>query len=122
MKEKEKKKKLTLTVSSTPHRATHYAQSKGKTSVVIEKKPQRKWGGKKFQPKDIFNKPKSSPNFSPKKQPPDKSFSIRKIAEERATKRFNDLNEKGLQNKKSALGREKALDQESKANLLYQKL
>ena len=57
MKEKEKKKKLTLTVSSTPHRATHYAQSKGKTSVVIEKKPQRKWGGKKFQPKDIFNKP-----------------------------------------------------------------
>jgi len=30
------------------------------------------------------------------------------MAEERATKRFNDLNEKGLQNKKSALGREKA--------------
>ena len=39
MKEKEKKKKLTLTVSSKPHRVSHYAQSKGKTSVVIEKKP-----------------------------------------------------------------------------------
>ena len=109
MNEKDKKKKLTLTVSSKkPHRVPHYAQSKGKTSVVIEKKPQRKWGGKKFQPKDSFNKPKPPSNLPLKKLPPDKSFNIRKIAEERATRRFNDLNEKNLQNKKSTLGKEKS--------------
>jgi len=109
MSEKDKKKKLTLTVSSKkPHvKVPHYTQSRGKTSVVIEKKTSRKWGGKKFQPKDSFNKPKSSPNFSPKKSTPDKSYNIRKIAEERATRRFNDLGEKNLQNKKSSLGREK---------------
>ena len=112
MSEKDKKKKLTLTVSSkkTHVRVPHYAQSKGKTSVVIEKKPSRKWGGKKFQPKDTFNKPKLSPDFIPKKPTPDKSFNIRKIAEERATKRFNDLGEKNLQNKKNNLGREKKLN------------
>ena len=44
MEEKKKKKKLTLTTSSKkPHSVSHYAQnvqSKGKTSVVIEKKLQ----------------------------------------------------------------------------------
>ena len=44
MEEKKKKKKLTLSVSSKkPHNVPHYAQSRGKTSVVIEKKPTRKW-------------------------------------------------------------------------------
>ena len=39
MEEKKKKKKLTLTVSSgKPHSVPHYTQSKGKTSVVIEKR------------------------------------------------------------------------------------
>ena len=59
MNEKDKKKTLTLTVSSKkPHvRVPQYAHNKGKTSVVIEKKPSRRWGGKKFQPKDSFNKP-----------------------------------------------------------------
>ena len=101
MKEKDKKKKLTLTVSSkNPHvRVPNYAQSKGKTSVVIEKKPSRKWGGKKFQPKDNFNKPKLSNDVPFKKPPLDKSFNIRKIAEERATRRFNDLKENNVQNK-----------------------
>ena len=107
MEEKNKKKKLTLTVSKKSHKIPNYTQSKGKTSVVIEKKPSRKWGGKKFHPKDSFNKPKSSPDFPFKKPSPDKSFNIRKIAEERATRRFNDLNEKNVPNKKSSLGREK---------------
>ena len=39
MEEKKKKKKLTLTTSSKkPYSVPHYTQSKGKTSVVIEKK------------------------------------------------------------------------------------
>ena len=63
-KDQKKKKKLTLTVSSTPHRATHYAQSKGKTSVVIEKKPQRKWGGKKFQPKERQKRTLKMPHYT----------------------------------------------------------
>ena len=121
MSEKDKKKKLTLTVSSKkPHvRVPNYAHSKGKTSVVIEKKPSRRWGGKKFQPKDNFNKPKLSPEFTPKKPTADKSFNIRKIAEERATRRFNDLVEKNLQSKKSTLGREKtfALRKQNKLTL-----
>ncbi|MDC0231750.1 translation initiation factor IF-2 [Pelagibacteraceae bacterium] len=121
MSEKDKKKKLTLTVSSKkPHvRVPQYAHNKGKTSVVIEKKPSRRWGGKKFQPKDSFNKPKLSPDFTPKKPTADKSFNIRKIAEERATRRFNDLGEKNLQGKKSTLGREKtfALRKQNKLTL-----
>tara|TARA_B100001179_G_scaffold153915_1_gene112153 strand:- start:497 stop:712 length:216 start_codon:yes stop_codon:yes gene_type:complete len=50
---KTKKKKLTLSVSSNkPHKVPNYTQSKGKTSVVIEKKASRRWGEKKFQPRD----------------------------------------------------------------------
>ena len=55
MEEKKKKKKLTLTVSSKkPHSVPHYAQnvqSKGKTSVVIEKKTSKKMGWKKIPAK-----------------------------------------------------------------------
>jgi len=123
MKEKDKKKKLTLTVTSkNPHvRVPNYTQSKGKTSVVIEKKPSRKWGGKKFQPKDNFNKPKLSNDMPFKKASQDKSFNIRKIAEERATKRFNDSNEKNLQNKKSTLAREKAFTSRKQNKLTLSK-
>ena len=68
MEEKNKKKKLTLTVSSKkPYKVSQYTQSKGKTSVLIEKKPPRKWGGKKFQPKDSFHKPIASPDLPLKK-------------------------------------------------------
>ena len=64
-----KKKKLTLSVGSKkPHSAPHYAQSKGKTSVVIEKKASRRWGEKKFQTQvNNFNKPRSTGDFAPKK-------------------------------------------------------
>ena len=67
--EKKKKKKLTLSGASikAPN-ASHYAQSRGKTSVVIEKKSQRRWGEKKFQSRGSnFNKPKSDVTFTPKK-------------------------------------------------------
>ena len=104
-----KKKKLTLSVSSKKsHSAPYYAQSKGKTSVVIEKKPQRRWGEKKFQSRDNnFNKPKSSDNSISKKTSINRNVDLRKIAEERATKRFKNLNEDNLQQKKSGLGKEK---------------
>ena len=45
MEEKKKKKKLTLTTSvKTTHNVSHYTPSRGKTSVVIEKKAyRRRW-------------------------------------------------------------------------------
>ena len=60
MENKKIKKKLTLSISGKKtHSVSHYAQSRGKTSVVIEKKTARKWSGKKSQPHDnIFNKSK----------------------------------------------------------------
>ena len=112
---KKKKKKLTLSVSSTTtHNVTNYAQRSGKTSVVIEKKPPRRWGEKKFQPRsNNFNKPKpkSTSGFLPKKPPFDRNIDIRKKAEERATKRFKDKGTKGesLQPKKTGLAKEKSL-------------
>ena len=43
-------------------------QDRGKTSVVIEKKLPKRWGEKKFQPRDSnINKPKSAQDFVPKK-------------------------------------------------------
>ena len=101
---KEKKKKLTLSVSlKKPYNVSSYRQN-NKTSVVIEKKTPRKWGDKKFQSRDSnFNKPKSTSNFGTKKPPVNRNFDIRKIAEERATKRFKNLKEDSLQSKKNNL-------------------
>tara|TARA_B100001245_G_scaffold72007_1_gene50982 strand:- start:343 stop:666 length:324 start_codon:yes stop_codon:yes gene_type:complete len=105
MEEKKKKKKLTLTVSSKkPHSVPHYVknvQSKGKTSVVIEKKSPRRWSEKKFQTKDSSSKSKPTSDFVPKKTPIDKNFNIRKKAEEQATRRFKNLNEGSIQSKKA---------------------
>mgnify|MGYP001189521268 CR=1 FL=1 len=63
-----KKKKLTLSVSSSKlHNVPHYTQSRGKTSVVIEKKPTKRWREKKNQPRDNnFNKPQLTNNFPSK--------------------------------------------------------
>ena len=104
-----KKKKLTLSVGSKkPHSAPHYAQSKGKTSVVIEKKASRRWGEKKFQTQNNnFNKPRSTGDFAPKKTTINRNFDIRKIAEERATKRFGNLKEDSLQQKKKQFRKRK---------------
>jgi len=110
MKEKEKKKKkLTLSISSgkTPN-VPNYVRSSGKTSVVIEKKTQRRWNEKKFEPRNSnINKPKSSGNFVSRKPILNKSFDIRKMAEERATKRFKTIKEDITQQKKSSIGKEK---------------
>ena len=116
----EKKKKLTVNISSKKtHKTPHYVQSRRKTSVLIEKKTVRKWGEKKFQPRDNnFNKPKTSGNFFPKKTATNKNFDIRKIAEERATKRFKNLDQNKLQPKKSSSEKIKILLQKERINLL----
>jgi hypothetical protein len=82
MENKKIKKKLTLSISGKKtHSVPHYAQSRGKTSVVIEKKTARKWSGKKFQPRDnVFNKSKPTSNLFPKKTPINRNFDIRKMA------------------------------------------
>ena len=52
MENKKIKKKLTLSISGKKtHSVSHYAQSKGKTNVVIEKKKQKKKRTKKIQKK-----------------------------------------------------------------------
>jgi len=109
MEKKKIKKKLTLTISSTkPYNVPYYKQNKGKTSVVVEKKAPRRWGANKFQSQDNnFNKPKSTGNFFPKKAPISRNFDIRKIAEERATKRFKGEKE-DLQIKKGNLNKNKS--------------
>ena len=107
--EKTKKKKLTISISSKKtHSATHYVQNRQKTSVVIEKKPARRWGEKKFQPRSSnFTKTKLTDNFRPKKISTNRNFDIRKLAEERATKRFKNLKDDTSQIKKSTLGKDK---------------
>mgnify|MGYP001266663914 CR=1 FL=1 len=109
MEEKKKKKKLTLSISSSKaHNVSNYAQSSGKTSVVIEKKPQRRWGEKKFQPRDSnFNKHKSTDSLASKKPLINKNFNIRQMAEERATKRFKTIKEDIVQQKKGNLNKDK---------------
>ena len=108
MEEKKKKKKLTLSSSSKKtHSTLNYGQSRGKTSVVIEKKPPRRWGERKFQPRDNFNKPKPPIKSVPNRQNNDKKFDIRKMAEERATRRFKNVKEDANQSKKGNLGKEK---------------
>jgi len=108
-KDKIKKKKLTLSISSKKaYSAPNYVQSRNKTSVVIEKKAPRKWGEKKFQPRDNnLNKDKPAGNVFAKKTPVNRNFDIRKMAEERATKRFKSPAQDKLQQKKSNLGKDK---------------
>ena len=112
MEEKKKKKKLTLSVSSGKlSSAPSYGQSKGKTSFVIEKKPAKRWGEKKFQPREKnvnFNKTKSATPFAPKNPSINRAHDIRKLAEERATRRFKTSKEDLSQQKKGAPSREKS--------------
>jgi len=118
-----KKKKLTLSISSKKtHSVPHYVQSRQKTSVVIEKKAVRKWGEKKFQSRDNnFNKSKSTGNFFSKKLPINRNFDIRKMAEERATKRFKNLPKDNLQQKKSSLGKDKGFTSKRENKLTLSK-
>jgi len=123
MEEKKIKKKLTLSVSSNnPHKVPNYTQSKGKTSVVIEKKAPRRWGEKKFQPRDNnFNKPKPTGTFVPKKPLINRNVDIRKMAEERATKRFKNLKEDIIQQKKSSLAKDKGFTSKREQKLTLSK-
>ena len=91
----EKKTKKTLTIStSKPYNISNYKQQKGKTSVVVEKKVSRRWNEKKPQSRvNDFNRTKPKENFFPKKPPINRNYDIRKIAEERATKRFKSEKE-----------------------------
>ena len=112
-----KKKKLTLTISSNkPHSVPHYSYGKQKKSVVIEKRHSRKGNERKFygrssnlrKPESVDRvKSKSSGDFTLKKPPINRNFEIRKIAEERATKRFKNLKEDILVSKKGSSGKNK---------------
>ena len=123
MEEKKKKKKLTLSISSSKtHNVSHYGQSSGKTSVVIEKKPQRRWGEKKFQPRDSnYNKSKPTGDFASKKPIANKNFDIRQMAEERATKRFKTIKEDIIEQKKRNLGKEKGFISKRESKLTDRK-
>ena len=116
------KKKLTLSVSSKKTtNPSSFITSGRKKSVVIEKKPQRRWGEKKFQARNTnFSKPQSTSNFPAKKPPINKSFDIRKIAEERATKRFKNAKE-DAQSKKNSLGKEKGFSSKREKKLTLSK-
>jgi len=121
--EEKKKKKLTLSVSSkTLHNVPNYVKSRQKTSVLIEKKTPRRWGEKKFQSRNNnFNKPESTDSFVPKKTPINRNIDIRKMAEERATKRFKNLKEDSLQPKKSSLGKDKGFTSKREQKLTLSK-
>ncbi|MBA1337662.1 MAG: translation initiation factor IF-2 [Pelagibacterales bacterium] len=118
-----KKKKLTLSVSvKKPLDVSSYRQDKQKTSVVIEKKPQRRWGEKKFQPRDNkFKKPNQETNLTPKKSAPNRTLDIRKIAEERATKRFKSPKETDSQQKKGSLKKDKVFSSKRENKLTISK-
>ena len=118
-----KKKKLTLSISSgKPINVKNFKQSGHKKSVVIEKKPQRKWGERKFQAKGSnFNKPKSSEPYAAKKPAKPRNVDIRKIAEERATQRFKSTKEDNSYNKKSPLGKSKVLSEKRENKLTLSK-
>ena len=107
-----KKKKLTLSIGSKkPHSAPHYAQTKGKTSVIIEKKAPKRWDERKFQVRDKnFDKTKKPGSFVSNKAPINNNFDIRKKAEERATKIFKGEKPAISQQKKGVLGKEKGDD------------
>jgi len=120
-----KKKKLTISISSKKsHNVPHYVQKSGqKTSVVIEKrKPTRKWGEKKFHSKNnSFSKPFPVSNFHSKKTPANKNFDIRKMAEERATRRFKNLEEERSQPKKSGFTKDKGFTSKRENKLTLSK-
>ena len=112
-----KKKKLTLTISSKkPHSVPHYTYGKQKKSVVIEKRHSRKGNERRFYGRSSnLGKPesadrvksKSTGDFTLKKSPINRNFEIRKIAEERATKRFKNLKEDISVPKKGNLSKNK---------------
>ena len=112
-----KKKKINLNIYSNKHHSVpHYTYGKQKKSVVIEKRHSRKGNERKFYGRSSnLRKPesadrvksKSSGDFTLKKPPINRNVEIRKIAEERATKRFKNLKEDILVSKKGSSGKNK---------------
>ena len=104
-----KKKKLTLSApSKTSHKSSNYIQTRGKTSVVIEKKSPKRWGERKPQSREgNFIKTNLKDYFTNKKSTLDRNFDIRKMAEARATKRFKSPKDENVQQKKISFGKEK---------------
>ena len=121
-----KKKKLTLTISSKrPYNVPNYTQSGQKKSVVIEKKISRKRNERRF-----FDPTRSTPRFtdksklaakSPKNVEINRNFEIRKIAEERATKRFKSPKEEILSLKKGSLSKTKGVSSRREYKLTLSK-
>ncbi|HBR87323.1 MAG TPA: translation initiation factor IF-2, partial [Candidatus Marinimicrobia bacterium] len=122
MEEKEiKKKKQTLTVSiKKPIDVSRYSQDKGKTSVVIDKKISKRRSERRFynrennvgKPNLRFEdktKTQKVDDIASKNISANRSFEIRKIAEERATKRFKNLKEESIFSKKENISKNKNL-------------
>jgi len=110
MVDEKKKKKLTLTASpKRPVNVPLYIQDRKKTSVIVEKRVPKNRNEKKFYNRnDNLKKSTSRPQSKPKifkdsniqKASPNRSFEIRKIAEERATRRFKNSEAEKFQPKK----------------------
>jgi hypothetical protein len=65
MEEKKTKKKLTLSVSSKkPVNVSNYLSNKKTKSVIIEKKPSRRWGEKKSPTRENNFSDRKSNNYS----------------------------------------------------------
>tara|TARA_B100000029_G_scaffold167174_1_gene163349 strand:+ start:192 stop:2447 length:2256 start_codon:yes stop_codon:yes gene_type:complete len=118
MDEKKKKKKLTLT--AFPKKSVNvplYFQDKKKTSVIIEKKVSKSRNEKRFYNRNDnykkstpggYSKSKGSAESGSLKTSLNKNFEIRKIAEERATRRFKNLESEKFQTKKPGLTKNKS--------------
>ena len=117
---KTKKKKQTLTVSiKKPIDISRYSQDKGKTSVVIDKNISKRRNERRFHNRQsniskanqIFEnktKTQNTENIVSKNTTINRNFEIRKIAEERATKRFKNLKEESIIPKKENIGKNKS--------------
>ena len=111
-----KKKKLTLTASpKKPLNVPRFSQSNQKKSVIIEKKlsrsrnERRPFNINKFTSKP-YDKTKSttSSSYSAKNIAEKRNFEIRKLAEERATKRFKNIRDEDSKLKKNNLSKGKS--------------
>ena len=128
-----KKKKLTLKVSSTkPINVSSYTKDRNKTSVVIEKTVPRKRTDRRTYVRDN-NANRGAPGFSDRNKsvntgssstrgsPVNRSSEIRKIAEERATKRFRIQKADSTQPKKGNLSKTKGSDSKREYKLTLSK-
>tara|TARA_B100000686_G_C16776850_1_gene969046 strand:- start:13 stop:2277 length:2265 start_codon:yes stop_codon:yes gene_type:complete len=130
---KEKRKKLTLSVSTKkPLNISNFYQSQNKSKVVIEKKVSRhkndrrsftnnqnisKSTNKNFDK----NRQKPTTNFNFKNDLTNKSYQQRKIAEEKATKRFKTAKNEDSLLKKSSLGKSRGSNQRREYKLTLSK-